>query len=378
MIYAVVALLSAVIAITTAIAIWLRFREPSSARLLRAVYHSFVATTAVLLPISGALMWTGVELVRLVNVEDSRVVAKSSAYPWSFGFAPAIPAIAAFLLRDTRSIIGYSCLTSATIVVATAATVPPASWYTSFVQSVTTLLAVVLVAYTTSSFALTTVDLSQEAVASRNRLEQVEDEVIAERRANEAKTRFVGVMSHEIRNPLQAILLQLEMLEVTKLSPSQTNYVAGITRASHVMLRIVNDVLDVSKIEAGAVALDDVEFSLAEVVEQTLAANVSAGASKPVDLLLNMDPALHPWVFGDPTRIRQVVHNFLSNALKFTEAGEIEITVTLENDQLEVVPPPGADEDGEEEEGGGGGGGRVGTQVCASGTLVFDSCGRSL
>jgi len=135
-------------------------------------------------------------------------------------------------------------------------------------------------------------------------------------------------MSHEIRNPLQAILLQLEMLETTTLTGIQTGYVAGVTRASNVLLRIVNDILDVSKIEAGAVVLDTVEFSVSEVLEQTLAANAVTAVQKHLDLLCNVDPAMNPWVIGDPTRIRQVVHNFVSNALKFTEHGEVEVSVS--------------------------------------------------
>jgi CheY-like chemotaxis protein/anti-sigma regulatory factor (Ser/Thr protein kinase) len=136
-------------------------------------------------------------------------------------------------------------------------------------------------------------------------------------------------MSHEIRNPLQAILLQLEMLELSKLTAGQRDYVAGITRASNSLLSIVNDILEVTKIESGALSLESVPIVLREVIEFTVHSYVPAATNRGIELVVNIDPTLRTAVLADPTRIRQVLRNLLSNALKFTEAGEIEVTLDL-------------------------------------------------
>jgi len=177
-------------------------------------------------------------------------------------------------------------------------------------------------------FSATADALNIRAADAKSRMKDAMRDAIIERNANAAKTRFVSVMSHEIRNPLQAVLLQIEMLESTKLSLHQLDYVKGIGRASQVLLAIVNDVLDVTKIESGAIALESANFNVREACEFTLQTVAPSASQKGVALFLTMDPALDPWVRGDVTRFRQILHNLLGNALKFTSEGEVELTVT--------------------------------------------------
>jgi signal transduction histidine kinase/CheY-like chemotaxis protein len=184
--------------------------------------------------------------------------------------------------------------------------------------------------------------LEIESVVAKGREKKAQKQATAERRANEAKTRFVSVMSHEIRNPLQAILLQLEMLETTSMTVTQADYVSGITRASNVLLTIVNDILDVTKIESGAIALESIPMSLRDVVEFTLHTNAPKASKQGVELICFIDPKLNTAVLGDPTRIRQVLHNFVGNALKFTESGEVEVTLDLLDDNVQWAVDEGA------------------------------------
>ena len=137
-------------------------------------------------------------------------------------------------------------------------------------------------------------------------------------------------------------------MEATTLTDVQGDYVAGIMRASNVLLTIVNVILDVTKIESGAIALESIPMSLRDVVEFTLHTNAPAAAKQGVELICNIDPTLNTSVLGDPTRIRQILHNLVSNALKFTPTGEVEVTLTLEDGRVEYGERHV--EDGEESE----------------------------
>jgi signal transduction histidine kinase/DNA-binding response OmpR family regulator len=175
---------------------------------------------------------------------------------------------------------------------------------------------------------------------AKEQMQAAQIEAELERKANEAKSRFVSVMSHEIRNPLQAVLLQLEMLASTDLAREQRSLLQGIASASQMLLTIVNDVLDVTKIESGAVALEAKPFSLRDLVEETVAANGPTAAKSGVDLTVFIDPLLPVNVVGDPTRVRQILQNLVHNALKFTAEGEVAVEVTLARDVFRVDERP--------------------------------------
>jgi signal transduction histidine kinase/CheY-like chemotaxis protein len=267
---------------------------------------------------------------------------------YNYSVLPIVPAIIAFALRSRRATIGYTVASA--VVALTMTFINPQDDDLRGVPTMlaTCLIAQVLVGFAFAFFQSVADGLAEESAAAKGKMKMAVREAKAERRANEAKSRFVSVMSHEIRNPLQAILLQLELMEATTLTDVQGDYVAGIMRASNVLLTIVNDILDVTKIESGAIALESIPMSLRDVVEFTLHTNAPAAAKQGVELICNIDPTLNTSVLGDPTRIRQILHNLVSNALKFTPTGEVEVTLTLEDGRVEYGERHV--EDGEESE----------------------------
>jgi signal transduction histidine kinase/FixJ family two-component response regulator len=245
--------------------------------------------------------------------------------------------IIAFLMRTTRPIVLYASIMICWMFIGVL-------WNprgddlsgtaTTFILVLTTL---VVMTFTLGMYNDVASTLSEESDSASARTKVAEAEARVERRANRAKTRFVSVMSHEIRNPLQAILLQLEMLELSKLTSTQRDYVSGIARGSNALLNIVNDILEVTKIESGALVLEASPVVLRDVVEFTVHSYAPAAATKGIELVVNVDPAMPTSVLADPTRIRQVLRNLLSNALKFTDAGEVEVTLHVMNEGKE--PP---------------------------------------
>lgn len=149
--------------------------------------------------------------------------------------------------------------------------------------------------------------------------------------ANRAKSEFLATMSHEIRTPLNAIIGTADLLWETTLSEEQGEYVAMFRRAGSSLLAVINDVLDLSKIEAGHLELDPVPFDLAELAEQTAQFMAARAHEKGVELLCSVESDLPSHVVGDSIRIRQVLLNLLGNAVKFTSSGEIALTVTRDN-----------------------------------------------
>jgi signal transduction histidine kinase/AmiR/NasT family two-component response regulator/HAMP domain-containing protein len=158
--------------------------------------------------------------------------------------------------------------------------------------------------------------------------------------ASQAKSRFLAVMSHEMRTPLNGIIGMTGMLKKTELSDRQKKLVEPIYRSSHNLLTIINDVLDLSRIEAGKVVLLQAPFDPRECFAATLSLFCAQAADKGLSLSLVVNGTLPNIVIGDENRLRQVCVNLIGNALKFTKAGSVKLTVdagSADNDRVRLA-----------------------------------------
>lgn len=155
--------------------------------------------------------------------------------------------------------------------------------------------------------------------------------------ANRAKSFFLATMSHEIRTPLYGVLGTLELMGLTPLDSRQKDYLETIQQSSSVLMHLISDILDVSKAEAGQLVLEPLLFSPAELTEDVLRSYAASAARKGLQLYACIDGDLPDQVRGDATRLRQVLNNLVSNAIKFTEAGRV--VVRLQQQAMTGVPP---------------------------------------
>lgn len=146
--------------------------------------------------------------------------------------------------------------------------------------------------------------------------------------ANEIKSRFLANMSHEIRTPLNGIMGMTDLTYMTNLSPQQRTYLEMIRYSSNILLNIINDILDYSKIEAGKLQLENIEFNLKDTVEKLTRLTSTRALQKNIEIILDIDKNTPSYVIGDSMRLNQIMLNLLNNAIKFTEKGEITISVT--------------------------------------------------
>ena len=147
--------------------------------------------------------------------------------------------------------------------------------------------------------------------------------------AARAKSDFLAAMSHEIRTPMNGVIAMVSLLLETPLSADQRSYLETINTSSESLLAIINDILDFSKIESGKMDLDVREFDLRTCVEETLDLLSVRAAEKNLDLVYEMDEAIAATVRGDSLRLRQVLVNLFSNAIKFTEAGHVAFRIRM-------------------------------------------------
>ncbi|MEP6608624.1 MAG: response regulator [Burkholderiaceae bacterium] len=146
--------------------------------------------------------------------------------------------------------------------------------------------------------------------------------------ASRAKSQFLANMSHEIRTPMNGVLGMTELLLGTALSDKQRRFADAVYRSGETLLEIINDILDFSKIEAGKLELESVDFNLRTVVEDVFEMLAPRAHQKRIELASRIGAEVPTIAKGDPTRIRQVLTNLVGNALKFTETGEVVVTVS--------------------------------------------------
>ena len=182
-----------------------------------------------------------------------------------------------------------------------------------------------------AGYGMVTRDMSSQVRAKRD----LEIAKVDAERASQAKSAFLANMSHEIRTPLGAILGFVSLLKDSGLSPEESaNYLSIIDRNSHHLLRIIDDILDLAKVEAGRIAVECIQFSLVDLLTDFESIVSLRAREHGIQFEFKAVGLLPQMVISDPTRIRQILSNILSNAIKFTDRGLVELTVGFDGRAL--------------------------------------------
>ncbi|HZZ87608.1 MAG TPA: ATP-binding protein, partial [Caulobacteraceae bacterium] len=185
------------------------------------------------------------------------------------------------------------------------------------------------------------VSARRQLAASREALHKAradaQERGVAAEAANAAKSAFLATMSHEIRTPLNGVLGMVQAMAADKLSAVQHDRLDVIRQSGEALLAILNDVLDLSKIEAGRFELEQVEFDLGDLMKGAHSAFTALANKKGLSFGLTVDEPAKGVYLGDPTRVRQILYNLISNALKFTEDGEVRVKALQTDGRLTLM-----------------------------------------
>ncbi len=180
-------------------------------------------------------------------------------------------------------------------------------------------------------------DLLEQRIAQRT--EELEEAMHRALAASQAKSEFLANISHELRTPMNGVIGMLDVVLQDALTPQQRDQLETARRSAYFLLAIVNDLLDLSKIEAGKMAIERIAFDLRALIRDCIECHAPTASRKGIELNSSLAASVPDFVTGDPLRIRQIITNLLSNAIKFTERGRVQLdvsTATLPNGLIEL------------------------------------------